>query len=66
MHGKLEVQSRPNATAMATTLKVKGLDLAVMLKELGVDDIVQGKLDAELDVKGRVEFDCKVAGREIA
>ncbi len=53
MDGRMELASRNDGVHMNVALKVDRFDVGKMLKELGIVDVLEGKLEIDLDLSGR-------------
>ncbi len=53
LNGNLRVAARGDAAELSTVLKVEHLNLGLMLKELAVKDVIEGNLDADIQLAGR-------------
>jgi uncharacterized protein involved in outer membrane biogenesis len=52
LDGRIELRARGASSRLAAAVTVDGLDLGEMLKDLEVTDLLEGKLDAGLDLRG--------------
>lgn len=52
IEGHISLNSRDNTPILETKLKISGLRLGNMLKELDISDLIEGDLDAEIDLWG--------------
>jgi len=59
LDARFDLRPRGKTAAMTTAMKITGLDLGRMLKELDVRDMIEGKLDVDLNISGR---DGSIAG----
>ncbi|UCG13124.1 MAG: AsmA family protein [Deltaproteobacteria bacterium] len=53
MRGRLELRPRGKRASLATAVQTEKLDLDRMLKELGFSNIVEGKLNVNVELDGR-------------
>lgn len=53
MDGGLELKPAGKATVVAVEVKVDRLDLGLMLKDLEVTEALEGRVDVDVDVRGR-------------
>ena len=53
LSGRITLQSRGKAAAMTIQIKVDGLKLGSMLKELNITDVLEGNIDIGINLKGR-------------
>jgi AsmA family protein len=53
LDARLDLLPQGETAAMTTAMKITGLDLGRMLKELDAGDMIEGKLDLELDLNCR-------------
>ena len=53
LDARLDLLPQGETVAMTTAMKITGLDLGRMLKELDAGDIIEGNLEVELDLNGR-------------
>jgi uncharacterized protein involved in outer membrane biogenesis len=53
LDGRVDLQPQGKVAALTAVLKIDHLDVGRMAKELNVTDVVEGKLDAEIDLRGR-------------
>ncbi len=53
LDGRLEMRTRDEAVEAALTLKIAKLDLGRMFEELDIDQRLTGRIDLDLDLKGR-------------
>ncbi|MBW2116716.1 MAG: AsmA family protein [Deltaproteobacteria bacterium] len=53
LDARFDLLPQGKTAAMTTAMKITGLDLGRMLKELDVRDMIEGKLDMDLNVSGR-------------
>lgn len=51
LDGRIDLQPQARGAALTAVLKVNGLDVGRMLKELDISDVLEGSLDADIDVK---------------
>ncbi len=51
MEGHLDLQLKGRSATMVAALKIDQIDLGNMLKELDITDILEGKLDVDVDLK---------------
>ncbi|MBN1841656.1 MAG: AsmA family protein [Deltaproteobacteria bacterium] len=51
--GRFSVHPQGKIPAVAMTFKIDQLDLGRMFKDLGVDDLPEGKVDVDIDLEGR-------------
>ena len=49
--GRLDLRVRRKGVVVATALRIDNSDLGRMLKELGVNDILQGKVDMDVNIR---------------
>jgi AsmA family protein len=52
LDGRLDLESREKVAHVATLVTVKQLDTGAMFKELGKADMLDGRMDARIDVSG--------------
>ncbi len=53
LKGRLDLRVRRKGVAVATVLKIENSDLGRMLKDLKVADIVEGKVDVDVNLRAR-------------
>lgn len=53
LNGRITLQPRGRAAEMNTQIKIEGLKLGSMLKELNITDALEGNLDVGFNLKGR-------------
>jgi uncharacterized protein involved in outer membrane biogenesis len=53
LDAQLDLQGQGKVAALSTTLKIGQLDVGLMLKELKGIEAMEGRLDADINVKGR-------------
>jgi hypothetical protein len=53
LDGFVDLDSEGKVAALTTLIKIDKLDLGKMLKELQINETVEGNLDVEMDLKGR-------------
>jgi uncharacterized protein involved in outer membrane biogenesis len=53
LDGRFDLQPKGGAALMATVTKIDQLDLGRMLKDLKVTEVLEGKVDVDIELKGR-------------
>jgi hypothetical protein len=53
LNGQVDLNVQGNTAAFATVIKIEQLNVGQMLKEVGISDAVEGRLDGDIDLKGR-------------
>ncbi|MFQ5918235.1 MAG: AsmA-like C-terminal region-containing protein, partial [Candidatus Binatia bacterium] len=53
LNGRLDLRARRKTITVSTAMKIDHMDLGRMLKALDVEQILEGKLDVDLDLHGR-------------
>jgi hypothetical protein len=53
LDGRFDLKSRGRAALLSAAVKINQLDLGSMLKELKITDVLEGKVDVSIDLKGR-------------
>jgi uncharacterized protein involved in outer membrane biogenesis len=53
LDGQFDLRPQGKSVLLAVALKAQQIDLGLMLKDLGIKDMIEGKLDVDIDLKGR-------------
>jgi uncharacterized protein involved in outer membrane biogenesis len=53
LEGQIDLNAQASVAALGAVMKISQLDVGRMLKELGISDAVEGRLDGDIDLKGQ-------------
>jgi hypothetical protein len=63
LDGRFDLRPRGKEVALTTAIKIDQLDLGLMLKEFDVSDILDGNIDANINLKSRGQSVATLMGR---